>query len=76
MGTHAKVFATRSDVGVSVHAGTGAYAKLEKGEHRWHGTSERFARREQYHELLATTDVAAYESWDEGVNGTVREMLA
>jgi hypothetical protein len=27
-------------------------------------------------ELLATTDVAVYGSWEEGVNATVLEMLA
>ena len=43
---------------------------------RWRRTSEGFARREQYDELLATTAAAAYGSWDEGVNVTVLETLA
>lgn len=73
--SYALVAQARSDVEVWVHAGTGAFKKLDAKDNRWHRTSERFPLREQYHQLLAGTSVAAYAS-HEGVNATVLELLA
>ena len=74
LGAYAKVVMQRSDVEVWVHAGTGAYAKLNPADARWHRTSERLPR-EEYWKLLATSHVGCYLSGDEGANVTVQEML-
>jgi glycosyltransferase involved in cell wall biosynthesis len=62
-------------VEVWVHAGTGAFAKLEGADHRWHRTSERLPHAE-YWGLLGTAHVGAYMSTDEGANVTTQEMIA
>lgn len=71
---YGKVLMTRQDVEVWIHSGTGAYAKLDPADSRWHRTSERLTH-DGYAELLGQSDVAAYMSRDEGANITVLEML-
>ena len=73
---YAKVLASRTDVEVWVHSGTGAYKHLERNNSRWHRTSERFPLMEQYYGLLAGGHVGAYASFDEGINVSNLEMLA
>ena len=78
---YAKVAMKRDDMDVWVHAGTGAFKKLDgpgksAPNAKWHHTTERLPLRSDYHKLLATASVAAYGSDDEGANATVLEMLA
>lgn len=74
--SYGKVLMSRMDIDVWVHAGTGAFGKLDPATSRWHMTSEKLPLREDYHALLATANVGAYASVDEGVNATVMEMLS
>lgn len=74
--SYGKVLMSRMDVDVWVHAGTGAFNKLDPKTARWHQTSESLPLREDYHHLLSTANVGAYASLDEGVNATVLEMLS
>jgi glycosyltransferase involved in cell wall biosynthesis len=74
---YAKVLMARpvGEVEVWVHAGTGAFGKLEKAFHRWHRTSERLDHA-AFHELIATAHVGCYLSRDEGANVTTQELIA
>ena len=74
LASFASVYQSRTDVDVWVHAGTGAFGKMEPSMHRWHHTSERLPRPE-YHEMIQTATVAAYLSRDEGANVTVQELV-
>jgi len=70
------LMARRGDVEVWVHSGTGAFGKLgPPGEHRWHRTSERLDR-DKYWELIGSSHLGAYMSYDEGANVTVQELIA
>lgn len=70
------LYETRRDVEVWVHSGTGAYAKLDPDQAKWHRTSERFADRADYRNLLRRASAGAYASLDEGSNATVQELVA
>lgn len=68
------VYMARDDVEVWLHSPTGAYARLDPSQHRWHRTTEKLTRR-AYAELMYTTHVGAYMSRDEGPNAVVQELL-
>jgi hypothetical protein len=70
-----QVYQSRQDVGVHLHSGTGAFQKVPVGAD-WYTVSERFPTVDEWLRLLASSDIGAYASKDEGSNLTVLEMVA